>query len=77
MDENREYFLQVLRYYMTEIMDAYKEAYPDADYLEMSFDISAGTMKVNNSYFGADPYFPISEIFDGIEWYDYRKGKNK
>lgn len=75
MDENREYFLQVLRYYMMEIMDAYKEAYPDASYLSMSFFAKNGTMSVNNEYDCADSDFPISEHYDGTEWYDYMKGE--
>ena len=77
MDENREYFLQVLRYYMMEIMDAYKEAYPDASYLSMAFFAKTGTMSVNNEYDGADSDFPISERFDGKEWYDYVKGEEE
>lgn len=75
MDENREYFLQVLRYYMTEIMDAYKDAYPEANYLSMAFFVKDGTMSVNNDYSGANSDFPIEEHFDGNEWYDYMKGE--
>lgn len=77
MNENREFFLYTLRYYMTEIMELYMSAYPDANYLSMSFFAQNGTMSVNNEYDGADSDFPISERFDGKEWYDYMKGEEE
>lgn len=77
MNENREFFLYTLRYYMTEIMELYMSAYPDANYLSMVFCTKNGKMLVNNEYYGADSDFPISEGFDGKEWYDYMKGKEQ
>ena len=75
MEETRKACIEAIEHYMHRIMVVYKAAYPDASYLSMAFFAKNGTMTVNNEYSGADSDFPISERFDGKEWYDYMKGE--
>lgn len=77
MEETRKACIKAIEHYMHRIMVAYKTAYPDASYLSMSFFATTNTMTVNNEYDGADSDFPISEHYDGTEWYDYMKGEEE
>lgn len=77
MEETRKACIKAIEHYMHWIMVLYKTAYPDASYLSMSFFAENGTMTINNDYSGADSDFPISERFDGNEWYNYMKGEEE
>ena len=77
MEETRKACIKAIEHHMNRIMALYKAAYPCADYLSMSFFATTDTMSVNNEYDSTDSDFPISEHFDGVEWYDYMKGKDE
>lgn len=77
MEETRKACIEAIEHYMRRIMIVYKAAYPNASYLSMAFFAKTGRMSVNNEYDGADSDFPISECFDGKEWYDYMKGEEE
>ena len=77
MEETRKACIKAIEHYMHRIAVVYKTAYPDADYLSMAIFVKNGTMSVNNEYDDEDSDFPISERFDGKEWYDYMEGEKE